>query len=137
MKSVIRFIIVGLFTVSCAYTEKVDWQTKAHNPEYVHRAVKQVTDVIVHDIFSPPVASRIYTYMSVAGYEVAIHEDSKYVSLAGQLTGLEPVPQPEAGQEYCYPLATVQAMLKVGRTLVFSEDKMDVFYNNLMQEFKD
>lgn len=28
-------------------------------------------------------------------------------------------------------------MLTVGRALVFSEDKMDVFYNNIMQEFKD
>jgi hypothetical protein len=137
MKSIVKFILLGLFTVSCAYTEKVDWQTKAHNPDYVHRSVKQVTDVIVHDIFSPPVAARIYTYMCVAGYEVAIHEDSKYVSLAGQLNGLGAVPQPEPGQEYSYPLATVQAMLKVGRTLVFSEDKMDVFYNNLMLEFRN
>lgn len=137
MKSIIKFLVLGLFMVSCAYTETVDWKTKAHNPDYVHRAVKQVTDVIVHDIFSPPVASRIYAYMSIAGYEVAIHADAKYVSLAGQLTGLEAVPQPEADQEYCYPLATTQAMLKVGRTLVFSEDKMDAFYDKIMQEFKD
>ena len=61
----------------------------------------------------------------------------KYVTLAGQLTGLEPVPQPVEGEEYCFQLASVQAMLKVGRTLVFSEDKMDVFYEKIMQEFKD
>jgi hypothetical protein len=137
MKSIVKFVTLAMVVTACAYTEKVDWKTKAHNPDFVHRSVKQVTDVIVHDIFSPPVASRIYTYMSVAGYEVAIHEDAKYVSLAGQVTGLEPVPQPEEGQEYCYPLATVQAMLKVGRTLVFSEDKMDIFYEKIMQEFKD
>jgi hypothetical protein len=47
------------------------------------------------------------------------------------------VPQPEEGKEYCYPLASVQAALKVGRTLVFSEDKMDLFYNEMMQEFRD
>jgi len=103
----------------------------------LHRSVKQVTDVIVHDIFSPPVAARIYTYMSIAGYEAAIHQDEKYVTLAGQLKGLEPVPKPEEGVEYCYQLASVQAMLKVGRTLVFSEDKMDGFYEKIMQEFKD
>ena len=103
----------------------------------MHRSVKQVTDVIVHDIFSPPVAARIYTYMSIAGYEAAIHQDEKYVTLAGQLKGLEPVPKPEEGVEYCYQLASVQAMLKVGRTLVFSEDKMDGFYEKIMQEFKD
>lgn len=106
-------------------------------PDFLHRSVKQVTDVIVHDIFSPPVAARIYTYMSIAGYEAAINQDEKYLTLAGQLKGLEPVPKPEEGVEYCYPLASVQAMLKVGRTLVFSEDKMDGFYEKIMQEFKD
>ena len=39
--------------------------------------------------------------------------------------------------EYCYQLASTQAALKVGRALVFSEDKMDVFYDGIMQEFKD
>ena len=72
---------------------KDEWRIKVERAEFLHRSVKQVTDVIVHDIFSPPVAARIYTYMSVAGYEAAIHQDEKYVTLAGQLNGLEPVPQ--------------------------------------------
>ena len=75
--------------------------------------------------------------MSIAGYEAAIHQDKKYVTLAGQLNGLEPFPQPEAGRNIVIRLASVQAMLKVGRTLVFSEDKMDAFYEKIMQEFKD
>ncbi|HEX6227500.1 MAG TPA: vanadium-dependent haloperoxidase [Chryseolinea sp.] len=128
-------LIVG-FLFSCS-GDGDEWRTKVDRPDFLHRSVKQVTDVIVHDIFSPPVAARIYTYMSVAGYEAAIHHDEKYLTLAGQLTGLEPVPQPEAGVEYCYQLASVQAMLKVGRMLVFSEDKMDVFYDKILEEFKD
>ncbi len=114
-----------------------DYKPKVKNADFLHRSVKQVTDVIVHDIFSPPVASRIYVYMSIAGYEAAINENPKYLSLAGQLNGLEAVPKPEASQEYCYPLASVQAMLTVGKALVFSEDKMEVFYNKIMQDFKD
>jgi hypothetical protein len=115
----------------------MEWRSKVDRPDFLHRSVKQVTDVIVHDIFSPPVAARIYAYMSVAGYEAAVHRDPQYITLANQLTGLEPVPQPQQGVEYCYELASVQAMLKVGRTLVFSEDKMDVFYDKIMQEFRD
>ncbi len=110
---------------------------KVQNPDFLHRSLKQITDVIVHDIFSPPVASRIYAYASIAGYEAAIQEDAAYISLAGQVKGLTEVPKPEQGEEYCYPLASVQAMLKVGRTLVFSEDKMDVFYEGLMKEFRE
>lgn len=114
-----------------------DYKPHVQNADYLHRSVKQVTDVIVHDIFSPPVASRIYGYISIAGYEAAIHQDPRFVSLAGQVHGLEPLPQPDPAVEYSFPLASVEAMLKVGRSLVFSEDKMDLFYENIMQEFKD
>ena len=137
MKFFVNAVFLSLVLVACSNGGGGEWKAKAQEPEFLHRSVKQITDIIVHDIFSPPVASRIYTYMSVAAYEAALHQDAKYVSFAGQLNGLEAFPQPEAGQEYCYPLASVQAMLKVGRSLVFSEDKLDNFYNNIMQEFKD
>jgi PAP2 superfamily len=126
-----------VFLLAACSSDNGEWKSKAGNPDYLHRSIKQVTDVIVHDIFSPPVASRIYAYISIAGYEAALHQDGKYKSLGGQLTGLDPLPKPEEGKEYCFPLASVQAVLKVGRTLVFSEDKMDAFYNGIMQEFKE
>lgn len=128
-------IAVCLF--SCAKEDETAWRQKAQNPEFIHRSVKQVTDVIVHDIFSPPVASRIYAYISVAGYEAGIHQDPQFVSLSGQLRDLKPVPQPDQNLEYCYPLASVQALLHVGRALVFSEDKMDAFHESIMQEFRE
>lgn len=114
-----------------------DYKPKVKDADFLHRSVKQVTDVIVHDIFSPPVASRIYLYMSVAGYEAAIHDNPNYLSLAGQLKDLKSVPKPEAGQEYSFELASVEAMLTVGKALVFSEDKMEAFYSKMMKEFRD
>ncbi len=135
-QSLFCLLLFSVVLISCS-SDDSEWRTTVERPSFVHRSVKQVTDVIVHDIFSPPVAARIYTYMCVAGYEAAIHHDKKYVTLAGQLTGLEPVPQPQADLEYCFQLASVQAMLKVGRTLVFSEDKMDAFYTTIMEEFKE
>jgi hypothetical protein len=134
----IRFIWIVLVVLVLGCTSNSgDYKSKVQNPDFTHRTLKKVTDLIVHDIFSPPVASRIYAYVSIAGYEAIIPQDKKYISLAGQLTGFEAVPQPEAGLEYCYPLASVQAMMKVGKALVFSEDKMDEFYAQIMQEFKD
>ena len=134
--TILSLLFIAAVLFSCSDDDN-DWRIEVDRADFLHRSVKQVTDVIVHDIFSPPVASRIYAYMAVAGYEAAIHQDKRYITLAGQLSGLEPVPQPEPGQEYSYQLAASQAMLKVGRTLVFSEDKMDVFYNKLMEEVQD
>jgi hypothetical protein len=135
-QNLVKLTILCTILASCSSAKKEDWKIVTQDPELIHGSVKQVTDVIVHDIFSPPVASRIYTYMSVAGYETAIQSDPRYISLAGQLKGLEAPPKPEAGLEYCYPLATVQAMLKVGRTLIFSEDRMDVYYDSIMNFYK-
>jgi len=135
----IRILLVAvgiLFFVSCQ--DKSDsYKAKVQNPEYFHRSMKEITDRIVHDIFSPPVASRIYAYATVAGYEAIIHQDKNYRTLAGQLNGLKEFPQPDSTQQYCYPLAATEAMLKVGRALIFSEDDLDKFYALEMQKFRD
>lgn len=134
MKHLSWFVIVVL-VIACT-SNTGEYKIKTQNPEFLHRTLKQITDVIVHDIFSPPVASRIYAYASIAAYEAMIPQDPAYVSLAGQINGLTEVPKPRSGEEYCFPLASVQAMFKVGRTLVFSEDKMDVYYNQISEEFR-
>ena len=99
--------------------------------------MRVITDRIVHDIFSPPVASRIYAYTSVAGYEAIRQGHPDYATLAGQLTDLTPAPAPIEGKEYSFTIAAAQAMFKVGRTLVFSEDQMDEFYQQLTREFEE
>ena len=50
--------------------------------------------------YTPPVASRTFAYMGVAAFEAAATGDPKLKSLAGQLNGLTPVPEREAGQTY-------------------------------------
>ena len=58
-----------------------------------------VTEIMVHDIFSPPVASRIYVYPNVAAYEIIAQNSTKYESLQGQLKGLDSIPKldPKSG----------------------------------------
>lgn len=136
MKRLVLFILLVVSAFSCN-TKSDAYKAKVQDPEYFHRTMKEITDRIVHDIFSPPVASRIYAYSSVAGYEAIIHQDKNYKSLAGQLTGLTPFPQPDTTQEYCYPLAATEAMLKVGRALIFSEEDLDKFYEKEMKNFRD
>lgn len=130
--------VIGMIlgAASCSSDDQ-SWKTKVDNAEFIHRSVKQITDRIVHDIFSPPVASRIYTYASVAGYESIRHIDPAFSSLSGQMNGLDSIPQPEPGVEYCYQLASVEAFMKIGRTLVFSEPEIEDFHQTVLQEFRD
>src|SRR5215218_4946169 len=94
------FLLPLLFSFA---PQPADWKAQAANPDFIHRAIKEVTDVMVHDIYSPPVASRIYAYTTIAGYEAARHEDASCLSLAGQLHDFTPVPEPEAGKECNWP----------------------------------
>lgn len=132
----IGWLIALILVTSCGGNNK-EYKSKANDPEFLHRTMKAITDRIVHDIFSPPVASRIYTYSSVAAYEAIIHENKNYKSLAGQLHGLTEVPKPDPSLEYCFPLASTQAMIKVGRTLIFSEEDFDKYSQQVYTEFKN
>jgi hypothetical protein len=40
------------------------------SPDEYHAAVENVTQIMIHDIFSPPVASRIFVYPNIAAYEI-------------------------------------------------------------------
>lgn len=114
-----------------------DWKKQTDEPGYLHRSIKEVTDVIVHDIYSPPVASRIYAYVTIAAYEAARYSGTDYISFAGQLHGLENFPEPDAGKEYSYSLAAINALLLVAKSMIISEEKITAFQSAMLQEIKN
>ena len=91
--------------------------------EPLRRAMGAVTDIMVHDIFSPPVASRIYLYTTVAAYEVLVKaHPQQYASLHGQAKGFPAIAAPD--KPISFPVASVYAFLLVGQKLVFSDSAM-------------
>ncbi len=135
MNGLTIFLSAVLF-FSSSGKEPESWKDKTEKADYIHRAIKQVTDVMIYDIYSPPVASRTYAYISIAGYEAAIPSDPSYQSLAGQLRGLKALPKPKQSSQYSYTLASVHAILTIGKSMVISEGKIKSFYSNIIKEFK-
>ena len=118
--------------------EKEFDQAAAADPGLYHWAVTDLSDIMVHDIFSPPVASRVYVYPNIAAYEViAAAYPDRFQSLAGQLTDLTPTPAIPADQEIFAPLAASQAFLRLKRALVFSEDKIQAFEDQFFQKYQE
>ena len=113
-----------------------EYNAKAASPEYYNAALNKLTQVVIHDIFSPPVASRIYAYANLAGYEALTPFDPNYESLGGKLKRFQAGPQPEAGQEYCFPLASARAFLTVARALTFSVEFYDEFEKPFYEQYK-
>lgn len=92
------------------------------DPAPLHRAQRALTSVIVHDIFSPPVSSRIYAYAHIAAYEILVQADTTYRSLSGQVKDFPDIPK--ARPEVSHELAAVYAFLQTGKHLIFSEKMM-------------
>src|ERR1044072_5239119 len=99
-----RFSLIFLMVCISSFckAESEDWLEKTENANFIHRAIKEVTDVIVYDIYFPPVASRTYAYITIAGYETIIHDNATYITFAGQLHGLKPTPKPEDNKTYSF-----------------------------------
>lgn len=133
-KPVMAVLLLILSAPGCTEYNK-NYQQEANNPEFMHAGIRRITDIIRHDIFAPPISARIYAYSSIAGYEAMVPGFPEYQSLAGQLNGLKPGPQPEAGKEYCFPLAGANAMLTVGKQLVFSEGEIQDLKEKIFEDF--
>lgn len=106
------------------------------NTKYIHNSVNKTTEIIVHDIFSPVVAARIYAYSSIALYETLRQGNDKYKTFAGQLHGLEEVPAPPKDPKIDLNLAGLHAYMTVSKALIFSENEMEDYRNELYAELK-
>ncbi|WP_434479742.1 vanadium-dependent haloperoxidase [Gemmatimonas sp.] len=107
-----------------------------NSAEPLHEAMEQLTGTMVYDIFSPPQASRVYSYASIAGYEALRQSDTSWRSLAGQVRNMPAVPAPDRSKEYSYALAGVRAMLTVSHQLTFSRERMDSVRTAISQRYE-
>jgi hypothetical protein len=130
--SLILLLILG--TISC---KKSTYDTKiTDNTDYIHNSVRKTTEIIVHDIFSPVVAGRIYAYSSIALYETLRQGNAKYKSFAGQLHGLTEVPAPPKDEKIDLNLAALHAYMTVSKAMIFSENEMEDYRDTMYAEFK-
>ncbi len=131
--TIIYLSMVCLF-ISCQRASVENKQLE--DPDLFREAVQNLTDISVYDIFSPPVASRVYVYPSIAAYEImASAFPEQYHSLAGQLNGLTKSPKIT---EHVNPyLAAIYAYNIVGKALIFSEHKMTDFQQQFEERVKN
>ena len=124
-------ILTVLILISACKTEPQIEEPIEISAEDLHASVDKVTEIMIHDIFSPPVASRIFTYPNIAAYEiVALHND-EYTSLVGQVTDLKPIPEPDSVSNINYDLSALVAHMELSKRLIFSEDRMEALRDSL------
>lgn len=134
MKKLLMICVI-LQLLSCKESVDAD-PSILEDAKVVHTNTDQLTQVIIYDIFSPPVASRIYTYTSLAAYEAIRHKEPGYPSLAAQMHGFKEIPQPEKGKNYNYLLASSKAFFTVAEKVTFSVDTLKKYYNSLFDQYR-
>jgi PAP2 superfamily len=126
----LMFIIV--FT-GCGRKSKV----AINEAEVLHSNEDELTHVIIYDVFTPPVAARIYGYTALASYEAMRYADPKYNSLIARLRGFDKAPEPEKGKSYNFTLAATKAFFTVAHKVTFSVDTLTKYENTVYATFKE
>jgi hypothetical protein len=106
------------------------------NPDSYHASVDKVTDIMIHDIFSPPVASRVFAYPNVAAYEILVQKDTTYASLVHTANGLNSIPKIGENPNINANVAALIAHMEVSKMLLFSKEKLDVLKDSLYQKWQ-
>ena len=130
MSKIVAILMVPLVLLGCKKEEPIVITSTDYQ-----NAVDKVTEIMVHDIFSPPVASRIYAYPNIAAYEIIAQNNPSYQSLAGQIKHLSPIPTTE-NKNVNYPLAALIAHMDVSKTVIFSEEMMERYSDSLYNTWK-
>jgi hypothetical protein len=130
-------LVLPLLAIATIFSCSPKKPFNVNNPETICQNEEMLTRVIIYDVFTPPVASRIYGYTSLAAYEAMRFKNPKYLSLVSQLKGFGKMPVPEKGKTYNYNLAASKALFTVARHVVFSVDTLGKYETSLYAKFKD
>ncbi len=93
---------------------------------YLVRCNEKLIDVVMEDLFNPPVSSRVYVYPNIAAFEVLCLGNPQLNSLSGQIKHLPKIKVEKTG-EVNYSIAAEYAFTTVAKKLVFTERMITLF----------
>lgn len=133
-KKFILAVILIITVTSCS----LDKPERLPDAEILHRNMDQLTQIIIYDVFTPPVASRLYVYAALSSYEAIRFSSEGSRSIAGRLNGFGPLPEPRENIEYDFTLAASKAFFNVVRNVkVFSVDSLNKYEESLYDSFRN
>ncbi|MEO5910294.1 MAG: vanadium-dependent haloperoxidase [Pelobium sp.] len=130
---IILMAVFCLFFAGCSKKSKIKMMADA---EVLHQNVDHLTQLIIYDAFSPPVASRIYGYTSLAAFEAIRFQDNTYLSIAEQMAGFKTMPKPQKGKKYDYTLAASKAFFTVAYKVTFSVDTLKKYEDKVIAMYQ-
>jgi len=97
--------------------------------------VDKLTQTMVNDIFSPPVASRIYVYPNIAAYEIIAQKHDKYNALSTKIKSLKAIPKAN-DTNVNLDASAIVAYMELSKQLVFTQDFINNYQDSLYAVWK-
>lgn len=135
MKRLLNLCLLVLL-VSCSVKHKKADSKLLTDQNLLHNNMQQLTKVIILDVFSPPVSSRIYSYTSLAAYEALRFQKPALKSIVKELKGFSAMPVPDKRKNYNYLLSATKAFFTVAKKITFSKDTLVNYENIVYDDYK-
>ncbi|MGF7083074.1 hypothetical protein, partial [Mucilaginibacter sp. UYCu711] len=114
-------IIYLFLTGLCLSIIMQSCHTKGKNQAFtnhdISKVIKKMSDIMIHDVTNPPLATRFYAYTCLAGYETVSENDSTLKNLHGVLNDYPLIKKPKQFSGYNYQLSAVLAMMETASKL--------------------
>jgi hypothetical protein len=117
MKKFLPVLLLWLTVWGCSLPGKEKKQNLEFTPQQISLVINRMTDIMVNDVTNPPLASRFFSYATLAGYEVVSQNDSSYQSMHGILNKYPRVSKPDSIWGYSTELSAVLAMLETAKKM--------------------
>lgn len=126
------YILLISWIIGACQSPRKTSQNESPSPEVLYNLNHALTEAVVQDAFSPPVAARIYAYTSVtAQLAVSIYSESKF-RYAAKLNGFNKLPEFDV-KNTDRTLVLVHAFNTVGKSLVYRDHVLDSMSVNLLE----
>jgi hypothetical protein len=152
MKKYLFLLLVLLVSYSCKQSLKDNKQANSPVPipelsKAIGGVINRMTDIMVHDVTNPPLASRFFAYACLAGYEVVSQEktlqqpvsqtSNEYRSMHGVLKEYPLIEKPADPATYSPSLASILAMLETAKKMQPSGNLLDTYEQALLDSLKN
>jgi hypothetical protein len=103
------FIVALFLGISCRSPHSAVVDIKGRDLSAV---LSEMTDVMLHDVTSPPLAARFFAYACLSGYEILSQNDSSLIGMHGVLNDYPDLKKPDTIKASAYRLAALLAVME-------------------------
>jgi hypothetical protein len=132
-----QFYLFGILIMILSCNNNSKKNNIVVNEQYIQiDCMNKLDEVVVYDIYSPPVASRIYAYSNLAFYEAIKYSEKNATSLTQKMQLFDSLPK-VSNSTINYTISAITAFFNTAKGLCFSKDSVTKKLNDVLIYYKE